>query len=624
MLIQLFDRIKNKWSILLVLFVLMSMTANAASAPSSVQTDTGLPIMQGGEFVNPQPASPLQGPSWLEYRPPSNIEKPGDIGHVSHTNLRKLIPPNGTTISPVSHAQAVQNFRNLSGNKGSNAPMILSGETPSSFACVYNLTTQPTTQPIGCKPSITTVNPVGGAGAIAIVDAYDTPTAATDLAYFSTYFGLPAATFNVIYAGGAWPYITGPKPPASSLYQNWNAEEALDTQWAHAMAPNAKIFLVEAQSSSFADQFTAVPALTIQKSASPTNYSKIGQNITYTYNVTNIGNLNLTGNITVTDNRTGTFNITSSGLNVGKNVTHKSSYTITQADLDAGSVTNLANATNNNITSNTVNATIASSLVPYAYITNYLSNNVSVINTTTNNVTATMPVGIGPTGVAVSPDGTKVYVANEVSNNVSVIDTATNQVTATVPVGNYPDGVAVSPDGQNVYVANQNDNTVSVINTTTNKVTATVPVGTGPFGVAVTPDGSNAYLTNFYGNTVSVINTTNNTVTATVNGLNMPNGVSVTPDGQKVYVTNYASNNVSVINTSTNAVTATVPVGAYPQGVSVTLDGKKVYVANGGNNNVSVIDTTTNDVTATVNVGNYPIAFGQFIAVVSNKQDLTI
>ena len=64
--------------------------------------------------------------------------------------------------------------------------------------------------------------------------------------------------------------------------------------------------------------------------------------------------------------------------------------------------------------------------------------------------------------------------ANEYSNNVSVIDTETNTITATVPVGNWPYGVAVSPDGKKVYVTNDHDNTVSVIDTATNTVTTTV------------------------------------------------------------------------------------------------------------------------------------------------------
>jgi YVTN family beta-propeller protein len=64
---------------------------------------------------------------------------------------------------------------------------------------------------------------------------------------------------------------------------------------------------------------------------------------------------------------------------------------------------------------------------------------VSVIDTATNTAIATILVGNGPAGVAVTPDGSKVYVANsELSNSVSVIDTKTNTVTATIPVGSFP------------------------------------------------------------------------------------------------------------------------------------------------------------------------------------------
>ena len=69
---------------------------------------------------------------------------------------------------------------------------------------------------------------------------------------------------------------------------------------------------------------------------------------------------------------------------------------------------------------------------------------------------------------------------------VSVIDTATNTVVATVTVGGGPFGVAITPDGVFAYVANFGSGTVSVIGTATNTVVATVPVGGGPFGVAIT------------------------------------------------------------------------------------------------------------------------------------------
>src|SRR5262244_2845507 len=54
------------------------------------------------------------------------------------------------------------------------------------------------------------------------------------------------------------------------------------------------------------------------------------------------------------------------------------------------------------------------------------------------------------------------YVTNSASNTVSVIDTATNTVVATVPVGSVPLGVAITPDGTRAYVANPGSGTVSV------------------------------------------------------------------------------------------------------------------------------------------------------------------
>jgi YVTN family beta-propeller protein len=146
------------------------------------------------------------------------------------------------------------------------------------------------------------------------------------------------------------------------------------------------------------------------------------------------------------------------------------------------------------------------------------------IDTATNTVSATIPVGGGPFGVAVSPDGSKVYVGNSSfpSNTVSVIDTATNTVSATIPDDFFPEGVAVSPDGSKVYVTHLSGR-VSVIDTAANIVIATIPIpfpALDPIGVAVSPDGRKVYVANnasfFPPTTVSVIDTATNTVIATI------------------------------------------------------------------------------------------------------------
>jgi subtilase family serine protease len=104
-------------------------------------------------------------------------------------------------------------------------------ENPASVACVYQLVEGLP----GCPIKTSTALPTGGWGAIAIVDAGDYPNAASDLAAFDSYYGIAAADLTV-----TWPGHT--KPP---VYADWETEEALDIEWAHAMAPQAKLYLVE-------------------------------------------------------------------------------------------------------------------------------------------------------------------------------------------------------------------------------------------------------------------------------------------------------------------------------------------------------------------------------------------
>ncbi len=158
--------------------------------------------------------------------PPSSIEHPWDVGVNMHTNYI-IYAPEGSIIPQTQPA----------------------GETPASLGCVYDVVSNPIS---GCPINGTNQVPSGGSGVIVIVDAYDYPSAAADLATFSSTFGLPAANFSVVYASG--------RKPSNGCSSGWQGEESLDIEWAHAMAPNAQIVLMEASSASNSALYQAVTA----------------------------------------------------------------------------------------------------------------------------------------------------------------------------------------------------------------------------------------------------------------------------------------------------------------------------------------------------------------------------
>ena len=107
-----------------------------------------------------------------------------------------------------------------------------------------------------------------GAGQIiGIVDAYDDPNVASDLATFSKQFNLPACTvangcFRKVYENGRRPAVNA----------NWSLEISLDVEWAHAIAPQATILLVETSSNSLSDLLAGVD-LAVRNGASVVSMS---------------------------------------------------------------------------------------------------------------------------------------------------------------------------------------------------------------------------------------------------------------------------------------------------------------------------------------------------------------
>lgn len=251
-------------------------------------------------------------------------------------------------------------------------------------------------------------------------------------------------------------------------------------------------------------------------------------------------------------------------------------------------------------------------------------------------VVATIPVGITPGSLAVTPDSRYAYVAN--SNNyedpgsdtVSVIDLATNLPVLTIADAsfNQPWRIAINAAGTRAYVCNSNACTVSVLDIATNSVIAVIAGFDGPSGFVITPDGQFGYVNNYgapcgvgsgNGTTLRKVDLNINAIVGPPIVVNQaPAALAISPDGAFVYSVNYVDGNVgtgtiNIISTATDMVVGTIPGFSGPFGIALTPDGRFAYVTNFGSNNffpygttVSVVDLNLSTIVATVNLAIQP------------------
>jgi YVTN family beta-propeller protein len=262
-----------------------------------------------------------------------------------------------------------------------------------------------------------------------------------------------------------------------------------------------------------------------------------------------------------------------------------------------------------------------------AYFTNLFSGNVTVIETASNTVLASVPSGAGPVGIVLSPDGSTAYVAGQNQNSVTVINTSTFATQGiALPRFGYPTSLAITPDGRYVYVASDNIppdfgftlSYVFVIDTSTNAVVRTI-IAPHPVGITISPDGTKAYVVCATASaSLLTISTASNQITGTValtggfGGFDPTTaGIVVTPDGSRVFADDGADGTVWEIDTATNRVLSAIPVGTSPGQLALTPDGTGIWAADYAAAAVSVIDVASGAVVRTVSLGNpsFGVAF---------------
>ncbi len=264
-----------------------------------------------------------------------------------------------------------------------------------------------------------------------------------------------------------------------------------------------------------------------------------------------------------------------------------------------------------------------------AYVTNEDSHELTVIDTRTDSVVATIPVGTRPRGVRVSADGKTVFVAlsgspkcpptmpdeeceklksDKSKDGVAVVDAASRKVSRVLPGGSDPETFDISRDGATLFVSNEDAGTASIVDIASGDIRSTVKVGKEPEGVRLHPDGKTVWVTGETDHNLTLIDTQSGKVVGQIEVGKRPRDLAFTPDGSRAYVTSEVGGTVWVIDVAQRKSTKVIPMpkDSKPMGVVVSPDGKRVYVANGRGKTLSVIDAASDSLIQSVEVGQRP------------------
>jgi YVTN family beta-propeller protein len=223
---------------------------------------------------------------------------------------------------------------------------------------------------------------------------------------------------------------------------------------------------------------------------------------------------------------------------------------------------------------------------------------VSLVDTGSGEIRATLPTGKGPHEVAVSPDGKRALVGNygvrgAPGSSLTLIDVVAGTVIKTIELGDYsrPHGIVWRDDRHAVVTAEDQQALITVDvdeGTVVQKIDTASEIS---HMVAVAPGSSRAFVANIGSGSVSVVDVESGKRIANIPTGDGAEGIAVTPDGRQVWVTNRAEDTVTVLDGHSLETVAELEAGAFPIRAEVTDDGRWVLVTNAKGNDLSVFST---------------------------------
>lgn len=280
----------------------------------------------------------------------------------------------------------------------------------------------------------------------------------------------------------------------------------------------------------------------------------------------------------------------------------------------------------------------------FLYVANMRGGDVTIIEIPKHEIVGTIGadrVGHSPSDIVASADGRTVYLNRPEKEDVVGINTDTQELIFTAPVGGIPHYTTLSADGQLLFVPIFNYRRLEVIDLRAGRVIRTIPVGWGAYSTRLSHDGRLLYVGHLFGKRIIVIDVTSLNVVRT---LRFPDGVlpfQISRDGRTLYVQLSNLHGFVVADAESGRIQQTVhmtphlPVGTdidFPftvdQGLALSPDGKRLVAAGSTTDNLIVYSLPDMAVLANIAVGGNPswvvIEPEGAFAYVTNRKDNTL
>jgi YVTN family beta-propeller protein len=184
-------------------------------------------------------------------------------------------------------------------------------------------------------------------------------------------------------------------------------------------------------------------------------------------------------------------------------------------------------------------------------------------------------LGTGQNGthmVLVSKDANKLYTANIGSDSISIFERAAGSANwdqTVIPVGKGPEGMDLTPDGRQLWAAHSRDGRISIIDVNTKKVTGTIDIGTKRSNrLKFTPDSKYVLVSDLEGGELVILDVASRKQVKRLALGKAPEGILIEPGGKRAFIAVSGDNHIAVLDLNTLNVTGQIQTGRGPDGMA--------------------------------------------------------